>query len=92
MFSVPNLIFLELVPKGIDKARSLSVLLKEINMKKEEMIAVGDGFNDLSMIQYAGLGVAMANAQPVVRENADYITLSNDEDGVAAVVEKFILA
>ena len=65
---------------------------KEINMKKEEMIAVGDGFNDLSMIQYAGLGVAMANAQPVVRENADYITLSNDEDGVAAVVEKFILA
>ncbi|WP_455759172.1 Cof-type HAD-IIB family hydrolase [Phocaeicola coprocola] len=84
--------FLELVPKGIDKARSLSVLLKEINMKKEEMIAVGDGFNDLSMIQYAGLGVAMANAQPVVRENADYITLSNDEDGVAAVVEKFILA
>ena len=84
--------FLELVPKGIDKARSLSVLLKEINMKKEEMIAVGDGFNDLSMIQYADLGVAMANAQPVVRENADYITLSNDEDGVAAVVEKFILA
>lgn len=84
--------FLELVPKGIDKARSLSVLLKEINIKKEEMIAVGDGFNDLSMIQYAGLGVAMANAQPVVRENADYITLSNDEDGVAAVVEKFILA
>ena len=65
---------------------------KEINMKKEEMIAVGDGFNDLSMIQYAGLGVAMANAQPVVRENADYITLSNDEDGVATVVEKFILA
>ena len=56
------------------------------------MIAVGDGINDLSMIQYAGLGVAMANAQPVVRENADYITLSNDEDGVAAVVEKFILA
>ena len=58
---------------------------------KEEMIAVGDGFNDLSMIQYAGLGVAMANAQEIVRQNADYITLSNEEDGVAAVVEKFIL-
>lgn len=84
--------FLELVPKGIDKAQSLAVLLKEIGMTKDEMIAVGDGFNDLSMIKYAGLGVAMANAQPVVRENADYITLSNDEDGVAAVVEKFILA
>lgn len=83
--------FLELVPKGIDKARSLSVLLKEIGLTKDEMIAIGDGFNDLSMIQYAGLGVAMSNAQPIVRENADYITLSNDEDGVAHVVEKFLL-
>jgi hypothetical protein len=83
--------FLELVPKGIDKAQSLAVLLGEIGMKREEMICVGDGFNDLSMIRYAGLGVAMANAQEVVRENADYITLSNEEDGVAAVVEKFIL-
>jgi hypothetical protein len=83
--------FLELVPKGIDKAQSLAVLLGEIGMKREEMICVGDGFNDLSMIQYAGLGVAMANAQEVVKQNADYITLSNEEDGVAAVVEKFYL-
>jgi hypothetical protein len=83
--------FLELVPKGIDKAQSLAVLLSEIGMKREEMICVGDGFNDLSMIRYAGLGVAMANAQQVVRDNADYITLSNEEDGVAAVVEKFFL-
>ena len=81
--------FLELVPNGIDKARSLSVLLEELGMTREEMIAVGDGFNDLSMIQYAGLGVAMANAQEVVRQAADYITLSNEEDGVAAVVDKF---
>ena len=80
-----------MVHNGIDKAQSLAVLLKEIGMTKEEMIAVGDGFNDLSMIQYAGLGVAMANAQEIVRQNADYITLSNEEDGVAAVVEKFIL-
>ena len=60
-------------------------------MTKEEMMAVGDGFNDLSMIRYAGMGVAMANAQTVVRDSADFITLSNDEDGVAHVVEKFIL-
>lgn len=84
--------FLELVPKGIDKAQSLAVLLKEIGMIKDEMIAVGDGFNDLSMIKYAGLGVAMSNAQEVVKENADFITLSNEEDGVAHVVEKFILS
>ena len=54
-------------------------------------MAVGDGFNDLTMIRYAGMGVAMANAQTVVRDSADFITLSNDEDGVAHVVEKFIL-
>ena len=58
-------------------------------MKPEEMVAVGDGFNDLSMIQFAGLGIAMANAQDVVKKAADYVTLSNEEDGVAAVVEKF---
>lgn len=84
--------FLELVPKGIDKAQSLAVLLNEIGMTKEEMIAVGDGFNDLSMIKYAGMGVAMSNAQPIVKENADFITLSNEEDGVAHVVEKFVLS
>ena len=84
--------FLELVPKGIDKAQSLSVLLEETGLAKEEMIAMGDGFNDLSMIQFAGLGIAMANAQQIVREHADFITLSNDEDGVAYAVEKFILS
>ena len=81
--------FLELVPQGIDKAKSLAVLLEEIHLKREEMIAVGDGFNDLSMIRFAGLGVAMANAQEVVKQEADYITLSNEEDGVAAVVDRF---
>lgn len=84
--------FLELVPQGIDKARSLSVLLEKIGASREEMIAIGDGFNDLSMIKYAGLGIAMANAQDVVKENADFITLSNEEDGVAYAAEKFILS
>lgn len=83
--------FLELLPLGIDKAKSLAVLLKHIGMTKEEMIACGDGFNDLSMIKYAGLGVAMANAQEVVKEAADHITLSNEECGVAKVVEEFFL-
>lgn len=83
--------FLELVPNGIDKACSLSVLLSALQLKPEEMIAIGDGFNDVSMIKFAGLGVAMANAQDAVKKEADYITLSNDEDGVAAIVEKYIL-
>lgn len=56
------------------------------------MIACGDGYNDLSMIQYAGLGVAMANAVPPVLEAADFVTKSNNEDGIAHVIEKFILS
>ena len=53
------------------------------------MIAFGDGYNDLSMLQLAGMGVAMANAAPEVRAQADYITLSNEEDGVAAALLHF---
>lgn len=82
--------FLELVPKGIDKAASLEALLQKLGHTREELIACGDGYNDLSMIRYAGLGVAMANAKPEVREAADFVTLSNEEDGVAYAVEKFI--
>ena len=54
------------------------------------MICCRDGFNDKSMIAFAGLGVAMANAQPEVKEVADYITTSNDEDGVALVIDRFM--
>lgn len=83
--------FIELLPQGVDKAESLSVLLKKLGLSRQDMIACGDGFNDVSMIEYAGVGVAMANAQEPVKEAADYITLSNDEDGVAHVIEKFII-
>lgn len=83
--------YLELNPPAIDKANSLKQLLAHLNLSKEEMIACGDGFNDLSMIELAGLGVAMENAQQPVKEVANYITRSNEEDGVAHVVEKFIL-
>ena len=55
------------------------------------MIACGDGYNDLSMIELAGLGVAMENANDTVKAAANYITLSNEEDGVAHVIEKYLL-
>lgn len=84
--------FLEILPKGIDKAKSLERLLKLAGLSRDEMIACGDGYNDLSMIRYAGLGVAMENGVLPVRKAADYITRSNDEDGVAHVVEKFMLS
>lgn len=82
--------FLEIMPQSIDKAYSLGKLLEKLGMTKDQMICCGDGYNDLSMIQYAGMGVAMANANDQVKEAADFITLSNDEDGVAHVIHKFM--
>lgn len=83
--------FLEILPRGIDKAQCLAQLLDQVNIRQEEMIACGDGYNDLSMIQFAGLGVAMENAVLPVRNAADYVTYSNNDEGVAHVVEKFML-
>ena len=85
--------YLEVVPKGIDKAASLERLLERIHIKQEEVIAIGDGFNDLTMIKFAGLGVAMANAQPPVKANADKVTqYTNDEDGVAHFMDDLMKA
>ena len=61
-----------------------------MGIKQEEVIAFGDGYNDLSMIEYAGKGVAMANAVDGVKEKADEVTLSNDEDGIAYMLSKLI--
>lgn len=82
--------FLEILPNGIDKAQSLERLLSHIGLKREQMIACGDGYNDLTMIKYAGLGVAMENAVLPVRKAADFITYSNNDDGIAHVVETFM--
>lgn len=83
--------FLEILPAGIDKAYGLQKLIDVLGIKREEVIACGDGYNDITMVKFAGLGVAMGNAVEQTKAAADYITLSNDDDGVAAVVEKFIL-
>ena len=84
--------FLECVPLGIDKARALDRLISSLRISREEVIACGDGYNDLSMIRFAGLGVAMANATKDIQSEADFVTLSNEEDGVAHVIERFILS
>lgn len=83
--------FLEFTNKEVDKGKGLKKLGEYLGIKQEEIIACGDAGNDLSMIKYAGLGVAMENATEDVKKAADYITLSNDNDGIAHVVEKFIL-
>ena len=82
--------FIEIMPKNVDKATSLDIMLTSLGITKDDVICCGDGFNDKSMIEYAGVGVAMENAQPAVKEVADYITKSNDEDGIVHVIDKFI--
>ena len=84
--------FLEIVPQYIDKAYSLSILLEKLNIQAENVIAIGNGVCDVTMIQLAGFGVAIGNAQDSVKACADYVTESNDKDGVALVVEKYILS
>lgn len=82
--------FLEIMPRNIDKAQSLQKLLNSIGLTADSMICCGDGYNDLSMIEYAGLGVAMENAQPIIKESADFITRSNDDDGILHVINLFM--
>ncbi len=83
--------FLEVCPKNIHKATGIQRVIEILGIKQEEVIAVGDGFNDYTMIEYAGLGVAMGNAHDGVKAIANYITTTNDEDGVCKVIEEFIL-
>lgn len=85
-----NPYFLELVPHGVNKGVSLSYLLEKLDYDKSELIAVGDSFNDIEMIQLAGLGVAMANAHETIKQCADYVTTSNEDDGVAHLLSKYV--
>lgn len=82
--------FVEVMPQGVNKASSVKQMLPILGLDREHVICCGDGYNDISMIRYAGLGVAMANAQTAVKEAADYITASNDEDGIVQVIREFM--
>ena len=84
--------FIEAVPLGVAKDGSLAALLERMGLGRENLMACGDGLNDRSMIEFAGVGVAMQNAEPPVKDCADYVTAAdNNHDGVAEAVEKFIL-
>ena len=91
-FCTSQPIFLEFFSSRVSKAAAMAKIGEIYNIKPNEMIAIGDGLNDLSMIEYAGLGVAMGNAEPEVKACAQYITDTNDNEGVRQVLEKFILA
>ncbi|MCD5325392.1 MULTISPECIES: Cof-type HAD-IIB family hydrolase [Pontibacillus] len=83
--------FLEFTAKGITKGTSIEKLIDELGIKREEVIAMGDSYNDQEMIEFAGLGVAMGNAPEDIKEIADFVADTNVNDGVAQVVEKFLL-
>ncbi|MCR5833484.1 MAG: Cof-type HAD-IIB family hydrolase [Selenomonadaceae bacterium] len=80
---------LEASPKGITKASGLSELCDFLDIDISETVAIGDGNNDKEIIQTAGLGIAMGNATTEIKQIADYVTLDNNHDGIAAAIEKF---
>lgn len=88
MFTGP--FYFEFTAKDIDKAKALDTVLKPLDITADEVIAFGDGHNDISIIKYAGIGVAMENAVADLKEAADEITLSNEQDGIAESLLKHI--
>ncbi|MCL2662559.1 MAG: Cof-type HAD-IIB family hydrolase [Oscillospiraceae bacterium] len=87
--SMPH--FLEFISNDAGKGTALEEIGKIFNINKSEMIAIGDSYNDICMLKYAGFGVAMENAPEDIKELCDYVTLSNNNNGVAAVIEEFVL-
>ena len=83
--------FLEFTEEGVTKGTSLHLLIQQLGITRDEVIAIGDSYNDLAMIEFAGLGVAMGNAPEDIKEKANHVTDTNMNDGVAKVVEELIL-
>ena len=84
--------YLEIMPQGVTKGTALAWLSSHLGLSMENVVAVGDNLNDTAMVTAAGLGVAMGNGHTDLKKIAGHITLTNDEDGVAAVIRDFILA
>jgi hypothetical protein len=80
--------YYEFTAMGVDKAKALQTVLEKKGFTREELIAFGDAENDATMLKLAGIGVAMGNATEELKQIADRVTLSLDEDGIAEVIEK----
>jgi Cof subfamily protein (haloacid dehalogenase superfamily) len=83
--------FLEVMAREANKADALRVVAAHYQVERHEVMAIGDSYNDIEMIEWAGVGVAMGNAWQDVKQAADFVTLSNDEEGVAEALQKYIL-
>ncbi|GAE25511.1 hydrolase [Halalkalibacter wakoensis JCM 9140] len=82
---------LEINAVGVNKANAIQKVCARIGITMDQVLAIGDSLNDLAMIKEAGIGVAMGNAQPFVKESADWVTTTNNEDGVAKAIEKWVI-
>lgn len=82
----------DIVKKGVTKATGMQHVLEYVGIPREDCIGIGDGSNDLPMIKFAGLGVAMGNAPEHVKAEADAVTETCENDGVAAMIEKYVLS
>ncbi|MBN1678801.1 MAG: HAD family phosphatase [Anaerolineae bacterium] len=82
----------ELLPCGVTKGTALAFILEYLDIPAQQTMCLGDNFNDLDMIQRAGIGVAMSHAPEAVRAGANFVTTTNDEDGVGRAIQRFILA
>lgn len=82
--------FIDVVAKGVDKYSAVEELAKKLGVDHRDVICCGDSYNDISMIEGAGIGVAMGNAVDEAKSVADYVTLSNNDDGIAKVIDKFV--
>jgi Cof subfamily protein (haloacid dehalogenase superfamily) len=83
--------YLEIMQSKASKTSAIQHLQMKFNVSKEEIIALGDNYNDIGMLEYVGFGVAMGNAPEGVKQCADFVTLTNDEDGVAETLKTYIL-
>lgn len=83
--------YLEIMPKEASKTSAIDVLRRKFDIKQNEILAMGDNYNDMDMIEYAGLGIAMGNAPDKVKKCANKVALSNDEDGVAEAIREYVL-
>jgi Cof subfamily protein (haloacid dehalogenase superfamily) len=87
-FSKPN--YLEIIPIGVNKAKGLTTTTKSLGIELSQSAAIGDGLNDVEMLNEVGLGIAMGNASEAVKSVAEWVTGTNDEEGVAQAVQRLV--
>ena len=82
--------YLEIMNKGASKKAAITFLLNQFGLTNKDVLTIGDNYNDIEMLQYAGVGIAIGNSPDDVKAHADFITLDNDSDGIKFALDTFI--